>query len=488
MGETLELALKGAGGEPVDLWRTLDSHGFSELPPMRLAEPHVLEVTLPAGRGRPRLVRISGDRFGPALVDVSGPSASAAAVERILSNVGHVLRLDEDLSSFYAAASEDPDLAWAATGAGRMLRSATVFEDVVKTICTTNCAWSATERMVGGSRRASGRIRGPEDLRVALAEAFDDPTLEIVYGATSRAAGSTAAGVRRAAAARRVGPVPDRGRATVTSRSRRSCTTRRCATSSAFIDAATAYAVMTLDNDRLGAEAATLLAEVQDSRARIQPTADDERRRIERDLHDGAQQRLVALRIKIELAAERIDESDHASAELIRQLGTDVDGALDEVRSLARGIYPSPLADRGLVEGLRSAALQAALPTTVLATGVQDRYAREVESAAYFCCLEAVQNAAKHAEGAGAVVIELADNGALRFEVRDDGAGFDSQTVEPRDAGSPACTTGWRPSAATCAIVSAPGQGTRVIGRIPLATQPAGGAGANGRPPLPGRV
>jgi 3-methyladenine DNA glycosylase/8-oxoguanine DNA glycosylase len=149
VGQTVELALKGAGGEPVDLWRTLDSHGFSELPPMRLAEPHVLEVTLPAGRGRPRLVRISGDRFGPALVDVFGPSASAAAVERILSNVGHVLRLDEDLSSFYAAASEDPDLAWAATGAGRMLRSASVFEDVVKTICTTNCAWSATERMVG---------------------------------------------------------------------------------------------------------------------------------------------------------------------------------------------------------------------------------------------------------------------------------------------------------------------------------------------------
>src|SRR5215210_7753649 len=77
VGETLELALKGAGGEPVDLWRTLDSHGFSELPPMRLAEPHVLEVTLPAGRGRPRVVRISGDRFGPALVEVSGPPASA---------------------------------------------------------------------------------------------------------------------------------------------------------------------------------------------------------------------------------------------------------------------------------------------------------------------------------------------------------------------------------------------------------------------------
>jgi N-glycosylase/DNA lyase len=167
VGETIELALKGAGGEPVDLWRTLDSHGFSELPPMRLPEPHALEVTLPTGRGRPRLVRIFGERHGPALIDVSGPSPSPAAAERITASVAHVLRLDEDLSSFYAAANEDPDLAWAAEGAGRMLRSPSVFEDVVKTICTTNCAWSATERMVGaivehlGVRAAGPRSDGP---------------------------------------------------------------------------------------------------------------------------------------------------------------------------------------------------------------------------------------------------------------------------------------------------------------------------------------
>jgi 3-methyladenine DNA glycosylase/8-oxoguanine DNA glycosylase len=146
---TVELPLVGAGGEPVDLWRTLDSHGFSELPPMRLPEPHVLEVTLRSGRGRPRTVRISGERLGPARVTLMGPSPTAAAAERILSAVRHVLRLDENLAPFYALAAVDDELAWAATGAGRMLRSPTVFEDVVKTICTTNCAWSATERMVG---------------------------------------------------------------------------------------------------------------------------------------------------------------------------------------------------------------------------------------------------------------------------------------------------------------------------------------------------
>ena len=250
----------------------------------------------------------------------------------------------------------------------------------------------------------------------------------------------------------------------------------------AFTDGATAYAVMTLDNHRLGEEAAALLTEVQDSRARIQATADEERRRIERDLHDGAQQRLVALRIKLELAAERIDGTDHGSAELIRRLGTELDDTLEEVRSLARGIYPSPLADWGLVEGLRSAARHAAVPTTVLATGVRERYPREIESAAYFCCLEAVQNVAKHATGATVAVIELADNGALRFEVRDDGAGFDERAAA---AGVGLMSMRDRLAAVggELAIVSSPGQGTRVVGRIPLAaeTQPSpNGSGPQG--------
>ena len=198
----------------------------------------------------------------------------------------------------------------------------------------------------------------------------------------------------------------------------------------AFIESARAYTVLTLDNRRLGAETAALLDEVRESRMRIQASADEERRRVERDLHDGAQQRLVALRIKLELAAERIDGSDERSARLIRELGGDVDSALDEIRSLARGIYPSPLADRGLVEALRSAALQTVLPASVHAEGTRDRYPRPIESAAYFCCLEAMQNAAKHAEGAKQIVLELSDNGVLHFEVRDDGEGFDLEAIE----------------------------------------------------------
>jgi len=146
---TLEFPLVGAGGEPVDLVRTLNSHGFVDLPPMRPAEDYrSLEITLPTGRGRPRTVRIHAGRDGHGAMSVAGPAVSAATAERLSAGVRHVLRLDADLSSFYAMAADDPDLAWTIAGAGRMVRSPTVFEDVVKTVCTTNCTWSATRRMV----------------------------------------------------------------------------------------------------------------------------------------------------------------------------------------------------------------------------------------------------------------------------------------------------------------------------------------------------
>lgn len=146
----LEIALVGPGGEPVDLRRTIASHGFVDLPPMRLDEEHgVLETTVRVPGGRPRRVRVSAGAPGFAEVRIDGPPAGPRTRDRIARAVRHVLRMDQDLSAFYAMAAGDAALAWAAAGAGRMVRSPTVFEDVVKTICTTNCAWSATERMVG---------------------------------------------------------------------------------------------------------------------------------------------------------------------------------------------------------------------------------------------------------------------------------------------------------------------------------------------------
>jgi len=151
---TLELELRAPGGEPVDLWRTLISHGFAGLSPTLLDEENrSLAFTIRVPGGRPRRVRVSedpgnGSRGGQARLDVLGPRPGPKVVRAALDGAAHVLRLDQDLSPFYLRAGEDPDLAWAARGAGRMLRSPTVFEDVVKTVCTTNCAWSATVRMV----------------------------------------------------------------------------------------------------------------------------------------------------------------------------------------------------------------------------------------------------------------------------------------------------------------------------------------------------
>src|SRR3954451_5091690 len=148
MSWSREIPLVGAGGEPVDLHRTLLSHGFVELPPMRLDEnTPALEVTLPAGRGA-RTVELAPGRRGNVRVTALGRAPSKRLADELVARSRHVLALDEDLSDFYELVRSDPDLSWAAAGAGRMVRSATVFEDVVKTICTTNCAWSATRRMV----------------------------------------------------------------------------------------------------------------------------------------------------------------------------------------------------------------------------------------------------------------------------------------------------------------------------------------------------
>jgi 3-methyladenine DNA glycosylase/8-oxoguanine DNA glycosylase len=165
-----ELPLVGAGGEPVDLRRTLASHGVAALPPSFIdEEAWTLEVTLPSGRGA-RTVRVSQDRPGFARVE--------GATTATIAQLRHMFRLDEDLSGFYVVAREDPQLVWAAAGAGRMLRSPTVFEDVVKTICTTNCAWGGTVRMVTalvdhlGIKAPGGRRTFPRP--AAMAEAGED--------------------------------------------------------------------------------------------------------------------------------------------------------------------------------------------------------------------------------------------------------------------------------------------------------------------------
>lgn len=146
----LELRLVGAGGEPVDLRRTISSHGVASLPPLEpLEDEHALRMTLPLGGDKARTVEVRAARPGIAVIEIPGRAPSAAVRAELIERVRHVFALDRDLSAFYELAATDPDMSWVTTGAGRMIRSATVYEDVVKTICTTNCTWSSTVRMVG---------------------------------------------------------------------------------------------------------------------------------------------------------------------------------------------------------------------------------------------------------------------------------------------------------------------------------------------------
>jgi signal transduction histidine kinase len=236
-----------------------------------------------------------------------------------------------------------------------------------------------------------------------------------------------------------------------------------------LVDAAATFAIMALENERLGAQVESSLREVRDSRARIQATADEERRRIERDLHDGAQQRLVSLRIKLELAEELMPWDPVHGRKLLHEIGDETVEALEEVRSLGRGVYPALLARQGLTDALREATLRSPIPARLETTGI-GRYPEMVESAVYFCSLEAMQNATKHAVGATEVVVALSNDGILRFEVRDDGGGFD-----------PAITSGAGLSnmhdrlaavGGELTVLSAVGHGTRVIGTVPAAPGP----------------
>jgi 3-methyladenine DNA glycosylase/8-oxoguanine DNA glycosylase len=180
-----EFELVGAGGEPVDLWRTIMSHGVVDLPPLRVdVERRVLEVTLALPHGRPRTVEISERSKRRGRVVALGPSPRAREAASLVAAVRHILRLDDDLSGFYGVAAADPELAWATAGAGRMVRSQSVFEEVVKTICTTNCAWSGTGRMVTaivgelGAEAPGGRHAFPTP--VAMAEAGEDFYRDVV--------------------------------------------------------------------------------------------------------------------------------------------------------------------------------------------------------------------------------------------------------------------------------------------------------------------
>jgi signal transduction histidine kinase len=204
--------------------------------------------------------------------------------------------------------------------------------------------------------------------------------------------------------------------------------------------------------------------ELRASRARIVEATDAERRRIERDLHDGAQQHLVALAVSVRLTRQIADSDTEAAKEMLDQIGSDLQEAVQELRNLAHGIYPPLLMDAGLGDALHAAAQRAPQP---VATNVDvARHGTEIEAAVYFCCLEALQNAAKHAPDAEVEVRVWDDGDCLRFVVADDGPGFDRTAVT---AGHGFQNMADRLGAIGGSVTwdAAPGRGTRVMGTVP---------------------
>ena len=209
-----------------------------------------------------------------------------------------------------------------------------------------------------------------------------------------------------------------------------------------------------------------LIQDLRASRQRLVAAQDEERRKLERDLHDGAQQQLVALAVQLKLARTMLDRDPPSVGGMLDTLQTSAADALVGLRDLARGIYPQLLADRGLAAALEAQATKSAIPTTVRGEGVE-RYPREVEAAVYFTCLEALNNVAKYAEASRATVSLAQTNGTLAFTVTDDGVGFDPAEVE-HGTGLQGMVDRLEAIGGDVRVRSTPGEGTTVLGRVPV--------------------
>ncbi|HXO67293.1 MAG TPA: GAF domain-containing sensor histidine kinase [Candidatus Dormibacteraeota bacterium] len=223
---------------------------------------------------------------------------------------------------------------------------------------------------------------------------------------------------------------------------------------------------LVLKNVGLTAELLARLEDLRASRKRLVAAQDEERRRLERNLHDGAQQNLVALKVKLGLA-EMFAEKDPARAKAtLNEIKADADEALDTLRDLARGIYPPLLADRGLAAALEAQGRKAPIPVEVRADGVQ-RYPEDVEAALYFCCLEALQNIAKYAHATTATVRLSASDRELIVMVEDNGGGFDIRSTT-KGSGLQNMEDRLDALGGTIDVASEPGSGTRITARIPV--------------------
>jgi signal transduction histidine kinase len=211
---------------------------------------------------------------------------------------------------------------------------------------------------------------------------------------------------------------------------------------------------------------AALIEDLKASRQRLVAAQDAERRRIERNIHDGAQQQLVALAVKLKLADSLVGTDEQRAHAMLEELQRETNQALEDLRDLARGIYPPLLADRGLGAALESQARKSPVPVDVEADRI-GRYPQEAEAAVYFSCLEALQNIAKYAEATAATIRLSQANGTLSFEVTDDGLGFDPDTAE-RGTGLQGIADRIAALGGEFVLRTAPGRGTTIRGTVPV--------------------
>jgi signal transduction histidine kinase len=307
-----------------------------------------------------------------------------------------------------------------------------------------------------------GEAPGRGQLRDELARALGDPTIELVYWLPD--------GERFVDARGRTVQLPAPGSGRGVTRIERDGELVAAIVHDALnfdreLDAIGAAAAIALENERLDAELRAKVAELRESRSRMLRIGLEERRRLERDLHDGAQQRLVSMALGMRLARDRMREDPDAAERLLDGAASELDAALEELRELARGIHPAVLSDRGLDAALETLARRAPLPVE-LNRDARERLPESIELAAYFVVSEALTNVAKYADATHAQVNVARRNGKLLVEVTDDGVG----------GADPGNGTGLRGLADRLAVIegrleveSPPGAGTTIRARIPCA-------------------
>jgi signal transduction histidine kinase len=324
------------------------------------------------------------------------------------------------------------------------------------------------------------RPRDAPELRATLASALNDPDLDVLVPTStpfgwSDIEGRPTSALEVAQRGQALTVIPLRGPPDLAlAHDPGLCDNRE------VLEAVSALVEAWLEHERLTVGLAVSRSELEDSRERIARVADAERSRIERDLHDGAQQRLIMLRIKLSLAEELLETDASGGAQAVHELGTHIDLAVEDLRALAHGVYPSLLSDRGIVDALRGVAMDSRLPVHLEASGVT-RHPLEIETAVYFVCVEAMQNVYKHADGATGVWISLREDGRLRVEIIDDGPGFAAPS-EPT-GGLRNMRDRVEAVGGELIVDAAPGRGTRIAFSVPI-----GRRGRSSRPPTPPRA